>query len=190
MFVLNAYFCCGWKFVAILRSKLRFLLRSTGVDSDFTQNFWGKNWRLKSLLISFISLTAFFCSGVSSRTQSRSRQADSSTDMSLPDPRLFVASRRRCQPAQQPSPAPPPPQPPQPDQVPCNGNLILAHYSSNHQCSSPCNQTKIQISWVTNKHERLKIIKDKKAERQKMMNRAPKTSRRPLMDKSPPDPFY
>ena len=27
------------RFVAILRSKLRFLLRNTGVDSDFTQNF-------------------------------------------------------------------------------------------------------------------------------------------------------
>ena len=33
----------------ILRSKLRFLLKNTGVDSDFTQNFWGKNWWLKSL---------------------------------------------------------------------------------------------------------------------------------------------
>ena len=50
MFVLNAYFCRELRFVAILRSKLRFLLRNTGVDSDFTQNFWGKNWRLKSLL--------------------------------------------------------------------------------------------------------------------------------------------
>ena len=29
---------------------LRFLLRNTGVDSDFTQNFWGKIWRLKSLV--------------------------------------------------------------------------------------------------------------------------------------------
>ena len=46
MFVLNAYFCRELRFVAILR----FLLRITGVDSDFTQNFWGKNWRLKSLL--------------------------------------------------------------------------------------------------------------------------------------------
>ena len=35
MFVLNAY---SW-----------FLLRNTGVDSDFTQNFWGKNWRLGAL---------------------------------------------------------------------------------------------------------------------------------------------
>ena len=42
MFVLNAYFCRELRFVAILRSKLRFLLRNTGVDSDFTQNFWGK----------------------------------------------------------------------------------------------------------------------------------------------------
>ena len=52
MFVLNAYFCRELRFVAILRSKLRFLLRNTGVDSDFTQNFWGKNWRLKALLYS------------------------------------------------------------------------------------------------------------------------------------------
>ena len=37
--VLNAYFCRESRFVAILRSKLRFLLRYTGVDSDFTQNF-------------------------------------------------------------------------------------------------------------------------------------------------------
>ena len=51
MFVLNAYFCRELKFVAILRSKLRFLLRNTGVDSDFTQNFWGKIWWLKSLVI-------------------------------------------------------------------------------------------------------------------------------------------
>ena len=36
-------------FVRILRSKLRFLLRNTGVDSDLTQNFWGKKWRLKAL---------------------------------------------------------------------------------------------------------------------------------------------
>ena len=50
MFVLNAYFCRESRFVAILRSKLRFLLRNTGVDSDFTQNFWGKIWRLKSLV--------------------------------------------------------------------------------------------------------------------------------------------
>ena len=49
MFVLNAYFCRELRFVAILRSKLRFLLRNTGVDSDFTQNFWGKNWRLGAL---------------------------------------------------------------------------------------------------------------------------------------------
>ena len=52
MFVLNAYFCRELRFVAILRSRLRFLLRNTGVDSDFTQNFWGKNWRLKALLYS------------------------------------------------------------------------------------------------------------------------------------------
>ena len=50
MFVLNSYFCRESRFVAILRSKLRFLLRNTGVDSDFTQNFWVKNWRLKALL--------------------------------------------------------------------------------------------------------------------------------------------
>ena len=35
MFVLNAYFCRELRFVAILRSKLRFLLRNTGVDSEF-----------------------------------------------------------------------------------------------------------------------------------------------------------
>ena len=50
MFVLNAYFCRESRFVAILRSKLRILLRNTGVDSDFTQDFWGKNWRLKALV--------------------------------------------------------------------------------------------------------------------------------------------
>ena len=49
MFVLNVYFCRELKFVANLRFKLRFLLRNTGVDSDFTQNFWGKNWRLGAL---------------------------------------------------------------------------------------------------------------------------------------------
>ena len=49
MFVLNAYFCRELRFVAILRSKLSFLLRNTGVDSDFTQNFWGKNWWLGAL---------------------------------------------------------------------------------------------------------------------------------------------
>ena len=37
MFVLNAYFRRELRFVAILRSKLRFLLRNTGVDSDFAQ---------------------------------------------------------------------------------------------------------------------------------------------------------
>ena len=31
--------CRELRFVAILRSKLRFFLRNTGVDSDFTQNF-------------------------------------------------------------------------------------------------------------------------------------------------------
>ena len=39
MFVLNAYFGRELRFVAILRSKFRFLLRNIGVDSDFTQNF-------------------------------------------------------------------------------------------------------------------------------------------------------
>ena len=39
MFVLIAYFCRELRFVAILRSKLRFLLKNTGVDSDFTKNF-------------------------------------------------------------------------------------------------------------------------------------------------------
>ena len=38
-FNVNPYFCRESRFVAILRSKLRFLLRNTGVDSDFTQNF-------------------------------------------------------------------------------------------------------------------------------------------------------
>ena len=46
MFVLNAFFCHELKFVAILRSKLGVLLRNTGVDSDFTHNFWGKVCRL------------------------------------------------------------------------------------------------------------------------------------------------
>ena len=53
MFVLNAYFRCELRFVAILRSKLRFLLRNTGVDSDFTQKLWGKNWRVGALLERF-----------------------------------------------------------------------------------------------------------------------------------------
>ena len=57
MFVLNSYFCRELRFVAILHPKLRFLLRNTGVDSDFTQNFWGKNWRLKSLVLSIIWLS-------------------------------------------------------------------------------------------------------------------------------------
>ena len=52
MFVLNSYFCRESRFVAILRSKLRFLLRNAGVDSDFTQNIWGKNWRLGALVVS------------------------------------------------------------------------------------------------------------------------------------------
>ena len=58
MFVLNAYFCRELRFVAILRSKLRFLLRNTGVDSDFTQNFWGKNWWLEPLLFTYMSACA------------------------------------------------------------------------------------------------------------------------------------
>ena len=76
----------------------------------------------------YLLLTVFFCSGVSSRTRYRSRQVDSSTDMSLPDPRPVVAPRRRRQPARQPGPAPP--QPPQPD--PCDGNLLLAQFTPNH----------------------------------------------------------
>ena len=55
MFVLNGYFCRELKFIAILHFKLRFLLRNTGVDSDSTQNFWGKNWRLGALLGSCIA---------------------------------------------------------------------------------------------------------------------------------------
>ena len=35
IFFLNAYFCHELRFVATLRSKLRFLLRKTGVDSEF-----------------------------------------------------------------------------------------------------------------------------------------------------------
>ena len=42
MFVLNAQFCHELRFVAILRSKLRFLLRNTGVDSDFYSEFLRK----------------------------------------------------------------------------------------------------------------------------------------------------
>ena len=38
MFVLNAYFCRELRLVAILRSKLRLLLRNSEVDSDFTQS--------------------------------------------------------------------------------------------------------------------------------------------------------
>ena len=102
----------------------------------------------------YLLLTVFFCSGVSSRTRSRSRQADTSTDMSLPDPRPVVAPRRRRQTARQPGPAPPPPQP---DQVPCNGNLLLAHYNPNHLRSSPCNQTKFQIICLQAIHQ---IIRD------------------------------
>ena len=49
MFVPNGYFCRESKFVVILRPKLRFLLRKMRVDSDFTQNFWVKNWQLGSL---------------------------------------------------------------------------------------------------------------------------------------------
>ena len=39
LIVLNAYFCRELRFVAILRSKLRYLLRNTELDSDFIQNF-------------------------------------------------------------------------------------------------------------------------------------------------------
>ena len=67
MFVLNVYFCRELKFVAILRSKLRFLLRNTGVDSDFTQNFWGKNWRLKALLQLYSDLSGFYGRRASTR---------------------------------------------------------------------------------------------------------------------------
>ena len=53
----NVYSKCillSWnkRFGAILRTKLRFLLRNAGVDSDFTQNFWGKKKRLKALTAS------------------------------------------------------------------------------------------------------------------------------------------
>ena len=37
------------KFTQLVWLRLRILLRKTGVDSDFTQNFWVKNWRLKAL---------------------------------------------------------------------------------------------------------------------------------------------
>ena len=59
MFVLNAYFCRELRSVAILRSKLRFLLRNTGVDSDFTQNFWEKNWLLGALVLQFEQMILF-----------------------------------------------------------------------------------------------------------------------------------
>ena len=45
---------------------------------------WNQGFRFNQF---YLLLTVFFCSGVSSRTRSRSRQVDSSTDMSLPDPR-------------------------------------------------------------------------------------------------------
>ena len=68
-------------------------------------------------------------SGVSTRSQSRlaSQLANSSSDMSLPDPRLVVAPHRRRQHTQQ---VPPPP--PQREQVPCDANLLLRRYSPNH----------------------------------------------------------
>ena len=50
MFILNAYFCRELKFVATLRSKLRFLLRNTGVDSDVTQKGWLPIAKLKPLV--------------------------------------------------------------------------------------------------------------------------------------------
>ena len=50
MFVPNTHLCRESKFVAILRSKLRFLLRKTQIDSDFTQNFWVKIWWVGSLV--------------------------------------------------------------------------------------------------------------------------------------------
>ena len=42
MFVLRAYFCRELRFVTILRSKLRFLFRNTGVDSRFYSEFLRK----------------------------------------------------------------------------------------------------------------------------------------------------
>ena len=68
-------------------------------------------------------------SGVSTRSQSclASQLANSSSDMSLPDPRLVVAPHRRRQHTQQ---VPPPP--PQREQVPCDANLLLRRYSPNH----------------------------------------------------------
>ena len=42
MFVLNGYFCRELKFITILPSKLRFLLRNTGFDSDFSSEFLRK----------------------------------------------------------------------------------------------------------------------------------------------------
>ena len=51
MVVLSAYFCRD--------VKLRFLLGNTGVDSDFTQNFWGKIWRVGSLIYIMIELCFF-----------------------------------------------------------------------------------------------------------------------------------
>ena len=44
----------GWKWVFLHLEgwkTTRFLLRNTGDDSDFTKNFWGKNWRVGALLV-------------------------------------------------------------------------------------------------------------------------------------------
>ena len=50
MFVLNAYFCRELKFVAILRSQTQIFTQKYRNWLRFIQNFWGKNWRLKSLV--------------------------------------------------------------------------------------------------------------------------------------------
>ena len=97
MFVLNAYFCRELRFVAILRSKLRFLLRNTGVDSDFTQNFWGKIWRLKSLVWPSVLLSLIWemCKNTSQLlgTQILLRQTDFTRTLSRQSEQKFAEWR-------------------------------------------------------------------------------------------------
>ena len=97
MFVLNAYFCRELRFVGILRSKLRLLLRNTGVDSDFTQNFWVKNWRLKALDNTFIdleNLVAKLCMSDSQRFLSE--LIPHSFVWGQPEPRQVLRDLWRC----------------------------------------------------------------------------------------------
>ena len=97
MFVLNVYFCRELRFVGILRSKLRLLLRNTGVDSDFTQNFWVKNWRLKALDNTFIdleNLVAKLCMSDSQRFLSE--LIPHSFVWGQPEPRQVLRDLWRC----------------------------------------------------------------------------------------------